>query len=246
MPLTSESLPEYWNTYKPHKGEGEPPPPAVDSFEWTQYPGHGPGADFLREPRTALELGSAEGKEAYFLACRGVEVTAVDFSPAQVARARLWWEGTPGLSFVNAEACEYLASTATTYDAVYSRWGAAWFTDPAVLVPLVARRLAPRGLLALSQAEPIDGFYGPQAMYGNGLSGRRLPVLRWSYSPDMWTELLAKSGYTDIDAYVLPAPEPDNVGTLMVRAHAPAKRRSRQAPRRRVQDVPRQAEPPAS
>jgi len=238
MPLTSKSLPEYWNTYKPHKGDGKPPPPAVDSFEWTQYPGHGPGAEFLGQPRTALELGSAEGKEAFYLARKGVEVTAVDFSPAQTARARLWWEGAPGLSFVTAEACDYLSSSATTYEAVYSRWGAAWFTDPAVLVPLIVRRLAPRGVLALSQAEPIDGFFGPQAMYGNGLSGRRLPVLRWSYSPEMWTELLAQSGFTEIDAYVLPAPEPDNVGTLMVRAQAPAKRRKPPAQRRRRAEIP--------
>ncbi|OEV13904.1 methyltransferase family protein [Streptomyces sp. Amel2xB2] len=221
MPLTSQSLPEYWDTYKPHKGEGTPAAPAVDSFEWTQYPGHGPGTGFLGRPRTALELGSAEGREAVHLARTGVEVTALDFSPAQTARARLWWEGTPGLSFVNAEACDYLAETTSTFDAVYSRWGAVWFTDPERLVPLVARRLNPGGVLALSQAEPIDGFYGPQAMYGNGLSGRRLPVLRWAYSPEMWAELLERHRFTGIDASVLPAPEPDNVGTLMVRAKTP-------------------------
>ncbi|NLU75991.1 class I SAM-dependent methyltransferase [Streptomyces sp. HNM0575] len=220
MPLTSKSLPEYWDTYKPHKGDGAPSAPAVDSFEWTQYPGHGPGAALLGRPRTALELGSAEGREAVFLARTGVRVTALDLSPAQTARARLWWEGTPGLSFVNAEACEYLSATDETYDAVYSRWGAVWFTDPERLIPLISRRLNPGGVLALSQAEPIEGFYGPQAMYGNGLSGRRLPVLRWSYSPEMWTDLLKRSGLTEIDASVLPAPDPDNVGTLMVRAEA--------------------------
>jgi SAM-dependent methyltransferase len=245
MPLTSKSLPEYWNTYKPHTGEGEPPPPVVDTFEWTQYPGHGPGAEFLGEPRTALELGSAEGKEAVYLARRGVEVTALDFAPAQIARARLWWEGTRGLSFVTAEACEHLSATATSYDAVYSRWGAAWFTDPAELLPLVVRRLTPRGVLALSQAEPIEGFYGPQAMYGNGLSGRKLPVLRWSYAPETWADLLARNGFTDIDARVLPAPEPENVGTLLVRAHAPARRRGRQPSRRRGAELPRQADAPA-
>jgi SAM-dependent methyltransferase len=229
MPLTSNSLPEYWDTYKPHNGEGEPPPPKVDSFEWTQHPGHGPGHGFLGQPRTALELGSAEGREAVYLARKGVEVTALDFSPAQIARARLWWEGTPGLSFVNAEACDYLATTTCTYDAIFSRYGAVWFTDPADLVPLVSRRLNSGGVFAISQAEPIEGFYGPQAMYGNGLSGRRLTVLRWSYSTEMWTDLLKRHRFTGIDAQILPAPDPDNVGTLMVRARAPAKRRRGQA-----------------
>lgn len=222
MPLMSKSLPEYWDTYKPHKGDGTPSAPAVDSFEWTQYPGHGPGAGFIGEPRTALELGSAEGKEAVFLARTGVQVTALDFSPAQTARARLWWEGTPGLSFVTAEACDYLEETTATFDAVFSRWGAVWFTDPERLVPLARRRLNPGGVLAISQAEPIEGFYGAQAMYGNGLSGRRLTVLRWSYSTEMWADLLKRNGFTGIDACVLPAPDPDNVGTLMVRAKVPA------------------------
>lgn len=221
MPLTSKSLPEYWDTYKPYNGEGKPAAPAADSFEWTQYPGHGPGPGFLGRPRTALELGSAEGKEAVHLARTGVEVTALDLSPAQTARARLWWEGTPGLSFVTADACEYLARTTASFDAVYSIWGAVWFTDPELLVPLVARRLRPGGVFAFSQAEPIEGFYGPQAMYGNGLSGRRLPVLRWSYSPGVWADLLERNGFTGVEADVLPAPEPDNVGTLMVRAKAP-------------------------
>ena len=222
MPLTSKSLPEYWDTYKPHTGEGEPPPPVVDSFEWTQHPGHGPGERFLGRPRTALELGCAEGKEAVHLARKGVEVTALDFSPAQIARARLWWKGTPGVSFVNAEACDYLAGTPSMFDAVFSRWGAVWFTDPADLVPLVRQRLNPGGVFAVSQAEPIEGFYGPQAMYGNGLSGRRLTVLRWSYSPEMWSDLLGRSGFSDVDAHILPAPDPENVGTLMVRAKVPA------------------------
>lgn len=221
MPLTSKSLPEYWDTYKPHKGKGKPPPPPVDSFEWTQHPAHGPGERFLGRPRTALELGCAEGKEAVYLARSGVEVTALDLSPAQIARARLWWEGTPGVSFLNAEACDFLANTPSTFDAVFSRWGAVWFTDPADLVPLVRQRLNPGGVFAVSQAEPIEGFYGPQAMYGNGLSGRRLTVLRWSYSPEMWSDVLGSNGFVDVDAHILPAPDPENVGTLMVRAHVP-------------------------
>jgi SAM-dependent methyltransferase len=166
-------------------------------------------------------LGSAEGREAFYLARKGIEVTALDFSPAQTARARLWWEGTPGLTFVNADACDYLAETESAFDAVYSRWGAVWFTDPEKLIPLVRARLNPGGVLAVSQAEPIEGFYGPQAMYGNGLSGRRLTVLRWQYSPEMWADLLERNRFTGIDAAVLPAPEPGNVGTLMVRAKAP-------------------------
>ncbi|TMU94743.1 class I SAM-dependent methyltransferase [Streptomyces sp. DASNCL29] len=221
MPRESTTLPEYWDTYKPYREEGEQPAPDVETFAWTQYDGHGPGEEFLGSPRTALELGCAEGKEAVYLARTGVAVTALDFSAAQVARARRWWDGAPGLTFVQAEACDYLATTETTYDAVFSIWGALWFTDPDDLIPLIAKRLSPGGTLAFSQAEPLEGYYGPQPMYGNGLAGRKLTLLRWSYPPQWWADLLKRTGFVDIDARVLPAPRPTDVGTLMVRASAP-------------------------
>ncbi|MEU9984543.1 class I SAM-dependent methyltransferase [Streptomyces sp. NPDC050856] len=221
MPRASTNLPEYWDTYKPHRGDGEQPAPAADVFGWTQYDGHGPGVEVLGRPDTALELGCAEGKEAVHLARQGVNVTALDFSAAQVARARGWWQGTPGLTFVQAEACDYLGQTETAYDAVFSIWGAVWFTDPDELVPLIAKRLRPGGIFAFSQAEPIEGYYGPQPMYGNGLAGRKLTVLRWSYSPQWWADLLKRQGFTDIDVHVLAAPDPDDVGTLMATARIP-------------------------
>lgn len=219
----STNLPEYWDTYKPHRGEGEQPAPEVDAFAWTQYEGHGPGDEFLNAPSTALELGCAEGKEAVFLARKGVQVTALDFSAAQIARARRWWgENTPGLTFVEAEACDYLARSEAAYDAVFSIWGAIWFTHPDALIPLIAKRLNPGGTLAFSHAEPIEGYYGPMPMYGNGLAGRKLTVLRWAYSPQWWADLLKRHGFTDVEVDILAAPNPEDVGTLMVRARTPA------------------------
>jgi len=220
VPRTSTNLPEYWDAYKPSKDE-DAAAPAADSFAWTQYPGHGPGVEYLNQPATALELGSAEGTEAVYLARRGVEVTALDFSTEQIARARRWWGRTSGLSFIEAEACDYLATTGTSFDAIYSVWGAVWFTDPAELLPLVAQRLGPGGTFAASHAEPIEGHYGPQAMYGNGLAGRKLTVLRWSYAPETWADMLKRNGFTDIEAHILEAPDPTDVGTLMMRARAP-------------------------
>ncbi|MFI9025265.1 class I SAM-dependent methyltransferase [Streptomyces sp. NPDC053560] len=218
MAREAVTLPDYWDTYKPHRGAGEQPAPEVGAFEWTQYDGHGPGVEWLGSPRTVLELGSAEGTDAVVLARSGMEVTALDFSDFQIARARRWWADVPGLRFVHAEVCDYLDTTEATYDAVFSMWGAVWFTDPEKLVPRIAKRLNSGGLLALSQAEPIEGFEGPYAMYGNGFSGRKLPFVRWSYGPEWWAGLLQRTGFTDIDAHVLPAPDPECVGTLMVRA----------------------------
>jgi SAM-dependent methyltransferase len=221
LPRASQTVAQYWDTYKPNRGDTLATAPPVTSFEWTQHgPGHGPGADWLGSPRTALELGAAECKEAVHLVGRGVWVTALDFSAAQVERARTWWQNTPGLDIVHAEACDFLEATDTTYDAVYSVWGAVWFTDPERLFPLVRKRLNPGGVFAFSQAEPLEGFYGPEGMYGNGFNGPRLTVVRWSHSPEQWADLLKRHGFTDIDAHVLAAPDPRDVGTLMLRATA--------------------------
>ncbi|MEL3947155.1 class I SAM-dependent methyltransferase [Streptomyces sp. LNU-CPARS28] len=223
MPHEPTTPAEYWDKYKPFKGEGIQPAPQADRFDWTQYPGHGPGAEALGRPRRVLELGSAEGKEAAYLAQAGVDVTAVDFSAVQVERARSFWRDTPGLSFVHGEACDYLASGTTTYDAIYSVWGAVWFTDPEELFPSVSKRLAPGGVFAFSQAEPVAGSCGPRRMRGKWLEGREreLTVLRWQYAPEVWTDILKRHGFTEIDAHILTAPEPEDLGTLMVRARVP-------------------------
>ncbi|MFJ8077006.1 class I SAM-dependent methyltransferase [Streptomyces sp. NPDC096176] len=220
-PLPSTAI-EYWDTYMPHRGQGEQPVPMVDRFEWTQYPGHGPGAEVLGNPGRALDLGPAEGKEVVFLARQGVDVTGVDFSPVQVARARAWWNDEPLTRFVQSDVCNFLAADSDLFDAIYSVWGAVWFTDPEELFPLVAKRLAPGGVFAFSQAEPSAGAYGPQPMRGKWLEGRgrELTVMRWQYTTDAWTDLLKRHGFADIEAQVLAAPEPEKLGTLLVRARA--------------------------
>jgi hypothetical protein len=46
-------------------------------------------------------------------------------------------------------------------------------------------------------------------------------VQRWSYAPETWADLLKHCGFTDIDAYILETPDPEDVGTPMVRAQPP-------------------------
>ncbi|NEE48727.1 SAM-dependent methyltransferase, partial [Streptomyces sp. SID8455] len=73
--------------------------------------------------------------------------------------------------FVCAEVLEHLREHDVTYDAVYSIFGAAWFTDPGRLFPLVRQRLALGGVFAFSQPPAIPGAYGPQGMYKGGFAG---------------------------------------------------------------------------
>ncbi|MEV5847423.1 class I SAM-dependent methyltransferase [Streptomyces sp. NPDC051985] len=213
---------EYWDKYKPHRGADPQPRPAADRFDWTGIPDHGPGAELLGKPQTALDLGPAEGENAAFLARSGVTVTAVDFSPVQVTRARAFWDGTTGLDFIHVEACAFLDGDLRAWDAIYSTWGAVWFTDPEDLLPLIHKRLAPGGVFAFSHREPVAGQYGAQAMGGKWLEGREdeLTVYRWQYSTGHWGDLLKRHGFTDIRAELLPHPDPANLGTLIVSASA--------------------------
>ncbi|MFD9190398.1 class I SAM-dependent methyltransferase [Streptomyces phaeochromogenes] len=216
-PLTA---PEYWDKYKPYRGEGPQPRPAAARFTWTDVPGHGPGAEVLGSPGTALDLGPAEGENAAVLARAGAAVTAVDFSPSQVNRAQQFWRGTDGLDFVLAEACAFLDDDARTWDVIYSTWGAVWFTDPEDLFPRVARRLAPGGVFAFSHRAPAADEYGAQVMGGPWLEGREgeLTVYRWQYTPEQWSDILKRTGFADVQAQALPHPEPGRPGTLFVQA----------------------------
>ncbi|MBY8341633.1 class I SAM-dependent methyltransferase [Streptomyces spinosirectus] len=218
----SHDLETYWNRYGEGVKDEEPAEPLT--FGWTQYDGHGPGEELLEQPDTTLELGFGRGRNVAYLARKGVRATGVDISGVQCERARERYGHVPGARFEQGEVCRYLTTAGDDeerFDAIYSVWGALWFTDPERLLPLVRQCLAPRGVLAFSNAPAVPGSYGVQGMYGAGFKGRRLWIYRWAYTPEDWTEILERHGFVDVDAQVLEAPDPENVGTLIVRARAP-------------------------
>lgn len=212
---------EYWGGYRPAAGKDTDGVPPAERMHWTQYPGHGPDAEFLGAPATALEIGSATCVAGVALArTTGAEVTCVDSSPAQVARARSWWTGEPGVTVIEADVAEFLTGTERRWDCVFSNWGAGFFTDPEILLPLVHSRLNPGGLFAFSAVEPLAPCYGLQIIYGNGYRGRKLAVVRWMLSVQQWTEALTRFGFDEVDVHILPAPTDGHVGTLLGRARA--------------------------
>ncbi|MFI1769817.1 class I SAM-dependent methyltransferase [Streptomyces sp. NPDC020800] len=210
---------EYWDKYRPRVQER----PAAARFDWTGLDDGGPGAELLRSPATVLDLGPAEGENAAYLARHGCDVTAVDFSAVQIERARRFWSQLPDLTFVHDEVCSYLDGCPREFDAIYSSWGAVWFTDPDELFPRVVRRLAPAGTFAFSHREPVTGQYGAQRMGGKWLEGREseLSVYRWQYSTEQWTGILERHGFTAVHARVHPSPEAGAAGTLIVTAQTP-------------------------
>ncbi|MEV4441148.1 class I SAM-dependent methyltransferase [Streptomyces sp. NPDC049577] len=210
----------YWDRYA--AGAAEKIGPVEVSIEkgfgWTQYDHHGPAEELLCQPDKTLELGCGCGDNVAYLARKGIDATGIDLSPVQIKTAGERWGEVPGARFVLREAVDYLKTTDETYDAIYSIWGAFWFTDPRRLVPAIRERLNPRGVLVFSQAPAVEGCYGAQGMYGNGFNGKVLPVQRWAYSEEMWKGILMHHGFLDVEARVLEAPDPENLGTLIVTA----------------------------
>lgn len=208
---------ELWDAYaeSAFKEDAEP------VFRWTQYEGHGPGPEVLGEPATVLEIGCGTGRALAHLALQGVKATGVDLSPVMVERTREKW-GRLGVRFHQGEVLDFLRGCCETYDAVYSVFGAAWFTDPVQLFPLVRQRLAPGGVFAFSHPPAIPGAYGPQGMYKGGFAGRAMFTYRYSYTPRTWENLLRRAGFEQADARILDAPTPGHIGTLLVRARREA------------------------
>ncbi|MDI3389396.1 class I SAM-dependent methyltransferase [Streptomyces sp. B-S-A8] len=204
---------ELWDTY----AESAFKPDAEPVFCWTQYSGHGPGPELLGAPATVLEIGCGTGRALAYLTGRGIKATGVDLSPVMVSKTREHWKAT-GARFECAEVLDYLADTTDTFDAVYSIFGAAWFTAPARLFPLVAERLTPGGAFVFSQPPAIPGAYGPQGMYKGGFAGPAMFTYRYSYTPRKWKRLLRGAGFADADVQVLDAPRTGHIGTLIGRA----------------------------
>ncbi|MEY9847737.1 class I SAM-dependent methyltransferase [Streptacidiphilus sp. MAP5-3] len=192
------------------------------SFHWTQYADHpsAPGPELLGDPASVLEIGCGTGRALAYLAERGVKGTGVDMSPVMVDKTSRQWAHL-GVEFVCAEVLDHLTESELMVDAVYSIFGAAWFTAPELLFPLVARHLNPGGVFVFSQPPAIPGAYGPQGMYKGGFAGPAMYTYRYSYTPDDWWAFLLHAGFGDISVEVVDAPTPGHIGTLVGRATRP-------------------------
>ncbi|RSM80610.1 SAM-dependent methyltransferase [Amycolatopsis sp. WAC 01375] len=208
----------YWDRYAARTANADTDEVPIDPFGWTQYSSHGPGIEVLGDPLSALELGCGRGDAVAALAMRGVDATGVDTSGTQCVHARRRWGHVAGARFEQGDVVEFLARSDRTWDAIYSVWGALWFLDPAVLLPLVRDHLTPGGKLVFSHAPPVPGAYGIQGMYGAKFSAEPQWVYRWSYEPETWTKLLRDNGFENIHSRVEPAPDPTKLGTLIVEA----------------------------
>ncbi|MET8164651.1 class I SAM-dependent methyltransferase [Streptomyces sp. NPDC005329] len=207
---------EVWDAY----AESAFDPDAEPVFHWTQYKGHGPGHEVLGNPRRTLEIGCGTGRSVAYLARRGVEAHGLDLSPIMVKKVSERWADT-GAVFHQGEVLSFLTTTSEKYDAIYSIFGCAWFSDPEELFPLVWDRLNPGGVFAFSHPPAIPGAYGPQGMYKGGFAGKPLYTYRYSHSPRKWRNLLLEARFHRAGSKIIDAPTEGHIGTLFASAVRP-------------------------
>jgi SAM-dependent methyltransferase len=121
-------------------------------------------------PGRALDAGCGAGTESIWLAARGWEVTAVDFSPAAIAKGRADAEATgtnaaDRIHWIEADLATWIPPS-RQYDLVFSL-----YVHIAVPVPEMVRRLAsavkPGGTLLMVGHRPVDPATGaPTAAAG--------------------------------------------------------------------------------
>ncbi|MGQ0840665.1 class I SAM-dependent methyltransferase [Actinokineospora sp.] len=182
---------------------------AVTWLNWTQYPDHGPDESVLGDLSGArvLELGSGTGSNLAHVATLGARCVGVDLAPSRAVVAADTWGHVADLEFVTADAVDYLATTTTSFDVIYSVFGAVWFTDPAVLLPLVRNRMTAGGVFAFAQVP----FSGEPA------AGDRA-IAKWNHPTSQWAQVLTDMGFHDATAEVIAPPACREQGTLLVRA----------------------------
>ncbi|MFD1050299.1 class I SAM-dependent methyltransferase, partial [Kibdelosporangium lantanae] len=132
-----------------------------------------------------------------------------DIAPSRTAAAVQAWQHLPNVRWVAADAVTYLSDTQTRFDVVYSIFGAVWFTDPAVLLPLVRAKMTPGGVFAFSHLPATE----------QNTSVDRA-VRKWDHPADRWVRMLTTSGFRSVTAEVIDGPASDQRGTLLVRALA--------------------------
>ena len=206
------SATEAWERYASNARPRRPVNAAGAStwLNWTQYPDHGPDEFVLGElaGRRVLELGSGSGANLAHLATLGALCTGVDLAPSRTQAAAEQWGHLPGLEFVTADAVDFLAEADETFDVVCSIFGAVWFADPAVLLPLIRRRMTIGGVFAFSHLPATE----------TGVVAGRA-VSKWNYRVEQWEQILATTGFMAA-ADIVAAPAAGEIGTLLVRAVA--------------------------
>ena len=226
MTTTSADL---WHHYGRTRAERDRAVPETFRWIWSQY--SGPGPDVLGDlsGQVVGDLGAGVARHAAHLAAHHepARVVAIDASPAQYELAvDLFGHLAPRLCIVLSDAVSHLQTTADTYDALYSVFGALDFTDPRELLPDVAAALKPGGRLVFSTlAHYLSGAPAQPDVVAADVpaktpEGEAPTMRRWVLQEHVWVKVLDEAGFTRMRVDVLPSTieGPRTADTLLVTA----------------------------
>jgi len=177
----------------------------MTQIHWDWYQRTGPGVEVLGNPTrcTIADLGAGTGRQAAYIAQnhQPAEVIAIDSSPSQSERARNLYGHIPGLTFIEADATDYLQQHPSSLDMCYSAFGALDFTDPRTLLPAIATSLRPGGILVIAtlahtrDGRPAAGEVRPTNHSFLDQDGNPKAIAWWVLSPPVWAGLLTATGF---------------------------------------------------
>ncbi|MEV5598927.1 class I SAM-dependent methyltransferase [Streptomyces sp. NPDC052496] len=232
---------DLWHHYGRRRAQTDRSVP--ERLYWTWGQDSGPGAEILGDLTGArvIDLGSGAGRQAAHLAVHHPvdRVDAVDASATQHAMARdLYGHLAPRLRPLHTDVTAHLREHPAAYDLAYSLFGAACFTDPAVLLPAVADALRPGGQLVIATlahyltGQPPAAGIRAAAIPAKLPDGTTTTMFRWVLDAHVWTKALDGAGFTAIAAERLSAAasSPRGADTLLLRAIRTAEPDVRSAP----------------
>ncbi|MER5582312.1 class I SAM-dependent methyltransferase [Streptomyces asoensis] len=233
MGRVTTSTADLWRHYGRARATSDRAVPATFHWNWGQN--GGPGTEILGAVtgRYVGDLGAGAARHAAHLAVhhQPARVVAVDASPAQHAMAtNLYAHLAPRLRIVQSGAVPHLQAMTSTYDVLYSVFGAVDFTDPRKLLPAAAAALKPGGRLAFAtlthylNGAPAQSDAVAADIPAKTPDGQAATMRRWVLQEHVWTKLLDEAGFTNITTDVLPAATGGHrtADTLLVSAYHPS------------------------
>lgn len=223
---------DLWHHYGRTRAEQDRTVP--DRFHWAWGQNEGPGPEALGDitGKTLADLGAGVARHAAHLAVHRApaRVDAVDASPAQHAMAAdLYGPLAPRLRLIRQNVVQHLCAAPSSYDVLYSVFGAVDFTDPRELLPAAAGALRPGGRLVFSTlAHYLSGASAqpdvtPADVPAKTPDGEPATMRRWVLQEHVWVKVLDEAGFTRTHVEELPAVEgPRGAATFLVTAERPA------------------------
>lgn len=231
MTSSAKTSADPWNRYSRLRVADDRARGAQGRLYWDWYQRIGPGAEVLGDAADAniADLGAGTGRQAAhiarFLGAR--LVTAIDASQAQITRGRGLFGDVQGLEFAHADVVTALRAMPASLDAAYSCFGAVDFTDPYVLLPVIATALRPGGTLVISTLAHYTGGRPPETDVRPATipvrldDGTQATLQRWVLDTPVWEKLLSEAGFTCQITDVLRDPGTDAqppMATTLIRA----------------------------